>query len=80
MNNMSPKFKRYLVKAAVNKITPKVKEAIVRKIKNLAAENKQLKEENEKLKELVKDMQDDIQRAKQSGYELGMRDGRNQIF
>ena len=72
--------KRAIIARYLEKIKPKFKEVIGRKYKELLDENKALKEENERLKELVKNMQDDIQLARQSGYELGMHDGRNRIF
>ena len=71
---------RAIVAKIIDKYKSKIEEHLGRTYKEILAENKQLKEENERLKELVKDMQDDIQNAKQSGYELGIRDGRNQIF
>ena len=72
--------KRSIIIRCIEHVMPKITKVIGRNFKELLDENKKLKEENERLKELVKDMRDNIQYAKQSGYELGIRDGRNQIF
>lgn len=59
---------RHLIK----KVAERVEEKIGIRIKEIVEENKKLKEENKRLEDLIKDMADDIQRARQSGYELGL--------
>ena len=72
MMPLSETQKRLIVSKFIDDIKPKIVKVIGRRYKEILDENKQLKEENEKLKELIKDMKADIQRARQSGYELGL--------